>query len=127
MEIWSKILSVAIGGALGAVTRYLVSSSPLHNLFDKFPFHTFLINIVGSFLLGFLVVFLTEKIVVSEHLRIALTVGFLGAFTTFSTFELETFHLIRERQISTALFYVAASVVVGFLGVVVGIWLGRKI
>jgi fluoride exporter len=122
-----KITAVAVGGAFGAVARYLINVSPLAAMFGKFPFHTFLINISGSFLIGFLLVIFTDKFTANENLRLALTVGFLGAFTTFSTFELEIFELIRERFFSTAFLYLFLSVAVGFVGVAAGIWLAKKI
>jgi len=126
MEFFTKILSVAIGGAFGAAARYLINVSPLADLFGKFPFHTFLINIGGSFLIGFLLILFTDKFTESENMRLAVTVGFLGAFTTFSTFELEIFELIRERYLTTAFIYLFLSVLLGFIGLLAGIWLGRK-
>lgn len=126
MENLTKILVVAIGGAFGAVARYLISVSPLANIFEKFPFPTFLINIVGSFFIGFLFVMLSDKFMINENFRIAVTVGFLGAFTTFSTFELEIVSLVRERYFTTAFAYLFFSVFVGFVGVLSGIWLAKK-
>ncbi len=127
MESLTKIFVVAIGGAFGAVARYLINISPLANLFVKFPFPTFFINITGSFLIGFLLILLTDKFAVSENMRLAVIVGFLGAFTTFSTFELEIFDLVRERYFATAFVYLFLSVIVGFVGVLGGVWLARKI
>lgn len=127
MEAASKILSVAIGGSLGAVARYLINISPLASLFDKFPFPTFVINIVGSFLIGFLMIVFADKMEVSENIRMAVIVGFLGAFTTFSTFEMEIFGLMRERQLLISFLYLFLSVLLGFLGVMAGVALGRRI
>ena len=121
-----NILSVAIGGAFGAVARYLVNISPAANLFEKFPFPTFLINISGSFLIGFLMILLADKISVSENLRMAIIVGFLGAFTTFSTFEIEILGLVRERHFTTALVYLVLSVIIGFVGVIAGVETARR-
>jgi CrcB protein len=102
MEAITKILSVAAGGAAGAVARYLVNLSPLANLFEKFPFPTFFINVTGSLLIGFLFILLNDRIDVNDNLRLALIVGFLGAFTTFSTFEIELFGLAKEGSYLTA-------------------------
>lgn len=118
---------MGVGGALGAVARYLVNISPLANVSDKFPLPTFVINITGSFLIGFLFVMFTERFEVSENIRLALAVGFLGAFTTFSAFELEMFILMRDRQVFTAFAYLALSVFTGFIGVLAGVALGRRI
>jgi fluoride exporter len=126
METLTKILSIAVGGAFGAVARYLVNISPLQNYLKPFPFPTFLINIIGSFLIGFLLTIFTDKLPINENLRLAIIVGFLGAFTTFSTFELEIWSLIRENQFFTAFGYLFLSVLGGFVGVIFGVWLARK-
>ncbi len=126
METFAKILSVAVGGAFGAMARYLINISPLANLFKKFPFPTFFINISGSFLIGFLLILFTDKFSSNENLRVAVTVGFLGAFTTFSTFELEIFELVRERYFAIAFLYLSLSVLVGFVGILAGVWLAKK-
>ena len=126
MEALTKILSIAAGGALGAVARYLINVSPLQHWFGKFPFPTFFINVSGSFLIGFLLILLTDKYAPGENLRYAVLVGFLGAFTTFSTFEAEIFGLIREREFLTAFLYFFLSVTAGFIGVAAGVSLARK-
>ena len=127
MENLTKILAVGIGGAFGAMARYLINISPLSNIFQKFPFPTFTVNIIGSFLIGFLVVLFADKYTAHENLRIAVLVGFLGAFTTFSTFELEVFELVREKYFVIAAAYLFLSVLVGFIGVLGGIWLAKKV
>ncbi|CAN5390722.1 fluoride efflux transporter CrcB [soil metagenome] len=126
METLTKILSVAIGGAIGAVARYLLSLSALQEILKPFPFPTFFINITGSFLIGFLLILFTEKFQVGDNLRLAMIVGFLGAYTTFSTFELEIWVLIKENQFLTAFLYFFSSILVGFIGVTLGIWLAKK-
>lgn len=127
METAAKILSVAAGGAVGAVARYLINLSPLSVVSGKFPFPTFVINVSGSFLIGLMLILLTDRIEVSENLRLAVIVGFLGAFTTFSTFEMEIYGLLRERYTWTAVLYLVSSVAVGFVGLLAGIAVGRKI
>ena len=126
MENLAKILAVGIGGAAGAVARYLINVSPLANVFEKFPFPTFFINVTGSFLIGFLFILLFDKLAINENLRVAIIVGFLGAFTTFSTFELEIFNLIRERHFTTAFTYFFLSTFGGFGGLLSGVWLAKK-
>jgi fluoride exporter len=125
MEPFAKIAMIGVGGAFGAVARHLINISPLAGLFEKFPFPTFFINITGSFLIGFLLILLTDKIQVSEPVRLAVIVGFLGAFTTFSTFEIEIFGLMRERQLVTAFIYLFLSIFVGFAGVLAGVRAAR--
>lgn len=127
VETALKIASVAVGGAFGAVARHLINISPLATAAGKFPLPTFVINVVGSFLIGLLFVVLGERMEVSENVRLALIVGFLGAFTTFSTFEMEIFSLARERQTMMAILYLVLSVVVGFIGVSAGVALGRRL
>ena len=126
METLTKIICVAFGGAFGAVLRYLINISPLANLFEKFPFPTFFINLTGSFLIGFLLTLFAGKFEVNENMRLAVIVGFLGAFTTFSTFEFEIFELIREKYFVTAFLYLFLSVLLGFIGILSGVWLARK-
>lgn len=126
METVGKFLAVALGGSLGAIARYAVNNSFLASIFVSFPFPTFFINVTGSFLIGFLLTLTTEKIEIGENLRLFLTVGFLGAYTTFSTFEFETLQLIRERQYLMSLFYLISSVAIGFVGILAGVWLARK-
>ena len=127
MDAVLKILSVAIGGSVGAVARYLINISPLAAVFGKFPLPTFVINITGSFLIGFLMIVFADKYVVSENVRMAVIVGFLGAFTTFSTFEMEVFGLVHEREFITGFLYLFLSIFVGFVGVVAGVELGRRV
>jgi CrcB protein len=127
METLTRIFCVALGGAAGAVARYLVNLSPAAGLFEKFPFPTFFINVTGSFLIGFLLTLLAARFPAAENLRLAVIVGFLGAFTTFSTFEMEIFELGRERYFLSAFLYLFLSVAVGLAAVVSGVWLARKI
>jgi CrcB protein len=125
MEAFVKISSVAVGGALGAVARYLINISPLSTVFLNFPLPTFVINVSGSFLIGFLLILLTDRFEVSEAIRMAVIVGFLGAFTTFSTFEIEIYGLSSERAFATALLYLLLSVAGGFAAVIAGVRLAR--
>jgi len=127
VEAVLKITSVALGGAIGAVARYLINISPLAGAVGKFPLPTFLINVSGSFLIGLLMMALAGRFEANDNLRLVLIVGFLGAFTTFSTFEAEIYELILERELLTAFVYLALSVMVGFAGVLAGSAVGRRI
>ena len=126
MEMAMKIVWVAIGGACGAVARYLINISPLAGLAGKFPLPTFLINVIGCFLIGFCLIVLADKWDVTENVRLAVIVGFLGAFTTFSTFEAEIYGLMSAKDFAIAFTYMALSLLVGFAGVLAGVALGRR-
>jgi len=127
MEVMTRIAFIAVGGALGAVARYLINISPMANLFERFPFPTFFINVVGSFLLGFLLILLTDRIAIHDGLRMGIIIGFLGAFTTFSTFEAEIYGLVRERAFAASMVYMLLSVIIGFIGLLVGVWLAKRV
>ena len=120
------ILGVMIGGAFGALCRYWVNIS-VHMLFQSklfFPWATFGINSLGSFILSFL--FFANYFNLPNPWHVAIGTGFLGAFTTFSTFELETLQLIEKGQIWLASAYVLSSVLTGFLAAVLGRYLALR-
>ena len=127
METFSKYLVVAFGGALGAMGRYLITYSFISKFFAPFPFATFFINVSGSFLIGFILTLIVERQVVSDYWRLFLAVGFLGAYTTFSTLEFETLSLVRGKDFFNAVLYVFLSFVTGFAAVCAGVWLARRI
>ena len=127
MEAVLKISSVAVGGAIGAIARYLINISPLAGALGKFPLPTFLINVAGSFLIGLLMMSLAGRFEANDNLRLVLIVGFLGAFTTFSTFEAEIYTLLREREMLTGFLYLFLTVFLGFLGMAAGVELGRRL
>lgn len=126
MDAFVKISSIAVGGAFGAVARHLINISPLATVFNNFPLPTFVINVSGSFLIGFLLILLTDRFDVSEPVRMAVIVGFLGAFTTFSTFEMEIYGLSAEREYASAAAYLLISVAGGFVAVIAGVRLARS-
>lgn len=103
--------AIALGGALGALSRYWLTSVAERFNQTQFPFGTFAVNVLGSLLVGALFVILTEKIQLAEQLRPVLLIGFLGAFTTFSAFSLESVLLMQHGQFITALSYIVLSVV----------------
>jgi CrcB protein len=127
VETWTKYLAVAVGSALGGMLRYYLGGSVLSRLAGSFPLATFVINVTGSFIIGFFLTLVAERISLSQHLRLAIAVGFVGAYTTFSTFEYETARLIEERHFILALLNVVLSVIVGFVAVWGGIIAARKL
>ncbi len=121
------IIFIAAGGAIGAVLRHAVGVQLLRWLGAGFPFSALAVNVVGSFAMGVLLEIMALRLNVSPETRAFLTVGILGAFTTFSTFSLDVFVLYERGAIVSMVLYVAASVVLSVLGLVAGLQLFRAI
>jgi len=119
------VLAIAVGGALGAVSRHFVSGAISKLAGIGLPFGTFTVNIVGSLAMGILVALLAHKINISSEMRGFLTVGFLGSFTTFSTYSMETVLLFQRGDWTAAVLYSVGSLIVGVLALLLGLWLGR--
>ena len=119
------ILAIALAGAAGAVSRFWMTRTIFDWLGTSFPYATLIINISGSLLLGFFSVLFLQKIDVPEPLRFAVLVGFLGAFTTFSTFSYETLSLLEQGQQVKAIVYVSASVLICVFAAWLGVLLAR--
>lgn len=119
------LLSVATGGAVGALARYWVSGVLVSNTQFKLPYGTMLCNVLGSFLMGICFVLIMEKARISPELRPLLMVGFLGAFTTFSTFSLEAVTMLQEGHIMSAAIYILMSVVLCMVALYSGLWFTR--
>ncbi len=122
-----KYFMVGIGGFLGAIARFWLGGYVSIKMGTRFPYGTFLINCTGSFLIGFIVTLLAEKTHWSPNWRYLIPIGFIGAYTTFSTFEYETFRVIQDGELLMAFLNVVLSVIVGFLAVWMGVVAGRLI
>jgi CrcB protein len=126
MQRMRTVLAVALAGALGALARWGVGAWFGHR-FPSFPWGTMFINVTGSFILGVLFAVLVERNIGSLTLRLALMTGLLGAYTTFSTFSLETFRLVEDGATGSALANIGLSVVLGVLAVWLGLTAGRAV
>ena len=123
----TQLLAIAAGGATGALFRFWVSTG-VYNLFGRsFPFGTLAVNVLGSLVMGFLYILLLDRMTTSPELRAALLVGFLGAFTTFSTFSIETLNLIEQADFFKAGLNMLISVVACVAACWIGVLLGRQI
>lgn len=118
-------LAIALGGALGAVSRYWLSTTMERFNGSQFPLGTFSVNLFGSFLIGVLFIIFAEKLHLSAQWRPLLVIGFLGAMTTFSTFSLDALLLFQQGHYNTALFYVLSSVVLCLFAAFAGMQLTR--
>jgi CrcB protein len=123
MAIWW----VGLGGFLGANARYFLGGYIAERWGAVFPLGTFVINITGSFILGFFMAYAEERPFVAPAARLMFAVGFVGAYTTFSTFEYETMRLIQERELLLATLNIVGSVLTGALAVIAGLLLGEWI
>lgn len=120
-----QYLLIGLGGFIGANARFLVSSWAARLLGANFPYGTFLANISGSFLLGVTIAILHDRALLASPQRHFFVVGFLGAYTTFSTFAYESMQLFQNGSVLLGLLNIVGSVMVGLLAVVCGFWLGR--
>ena len=120
-----QVVAIMIGGAIGAVSRYGVSHLIYALAGRGFPYGTLVVNVLGSFLMGYLSIYLMSKVSLDPALRLAILVGFLGAFTTFSTFSMETLGLLESGLIGRALLNVALSVGASLTAVWLGVLLAR--
>jgi CrcB protein len=122
-----KLLIIGAGGFLGAIARYSAAHWIGQHWGRNFPLGTFIVNISGCFLIGLLMHLFTERFLVSPHWRLFFVVGFLGAYTTFSTFEYETGELVSDGESLVALMNVVVSVMVGFAALKLGEALAKSL
>ncbi len=122
-----KYIMVGIGGFLGAIARFWVGGYVYERMGTKFPYGTFVINVSGSFVIGLVMSILTERTHLHPNWRYLIPIGFIGAYTTFSTFEYETLAAARDGAWAVALANVVLSVAFGFVGVWLGMVAGRSV
>jgi fluoride exporter len=118
-----KYVLVLSGGGIGSLLRFLTGTAIMTRFGGTFPLGTLTINVSGSFLIGLLMTLLTERFRLDPNWRLLLVVGFLGGYTTFSSFEWETFTTVRDGSFRAGLLNIVLSVILGYLAV----WLGSSI
>ncbi|MGB0238209.1 MAG: fluoride efflux transporter CrcB [Cycloclasticus sp.] len=123
----TQLLAIAAGGSIGAVMRFIVSTGIYSWLGRGFPYGTLVVNVLGSLLMGLLYELFFLRLLVSPEVRAILLVGFLGAFTTFSTFSIETVNLIEQGDLLKAMANVFASVILCVLAAWIGLQIMRHI
>ena len=123
----TKYLMVGIGGFLGSILRFWLGGYIGNRMGTRFPYGTFIINCSGSFVIGFVVTLLAERTHWSPNWRYLIPIGFVGGYTTFSTFEYETLRAVQDGSLVIAGLNLLLSVVVGFLAVWMGVMAGQAI
>ena len=121
-----KYLLILLGGGVGSLARYVVGSAVAARFGTRFPAGTMLVNVTGCFLIGLTMTLLTERLQPHPYWRLALVVGFLGGYTTFSSFEWETYSAVREGGLWIGLGNVVGSVTLGYAAVWLGALLARR-
>tara|TARA_Y100001935_G_scaffold252463_1_gene256436 strand:- start:3092 stop:3469 length:378 start_codon:yes stop_codon:yes gene_type:complete len=122
-----QIYAIAAGGAIGALLRYWISMIIFANVGRSFPWGTLVVNIIGSFLIGFLSIFFIDKLAITSEWKNFWLIGLLGAFTTFSAFSLETVNLIERADYLSASMNVLANVFACILAAIFGIVIAKQI
>jgi CrcB protein len=122
-----EVLFVALGGAIGSAARYLVGGWFAARFGAAFPYGTFVVNVTGSFIVGLFLAYAQERVSMSPYWRLFFAVGFVGGYTTFSTYEYESVRLLQDGEMLLAAVYLIGSVVTGGVAAIAGIALGSWI
>ncbi|MCO5249279.1 MAG: fluoride efflux transporter CrcB [Chitinophagales bacterium] len=125
MAFIKSILLVGLGGGAGSIMRYIVAVIMPKSLTKSFPFQTFIVNIIGCFLIGLLVGWMERDVLVNSNLKLLFITGFCGGFTTFSTFSSESLGLMLGGNYSTSILYMFLSLLLGLIGVWAGIAISK--
>ncbi len=120
-----QLLFIGIGGFAGAIARYTISGGVNSFFGARLPYGTLVVNVLGSFLLGLVYALSVEKNIVPPALRLPLSVGFLGALTTFSTFSLETVHLVNAGNFLYSILNISINILLSIAAVIMGMYLAK--
>jgi CrcB protein len=123
----NQLIAIAAGGAIGALLRYWTSVAVHARLGAGFPYGTLAVNVIGSLLMGFLYIWLIDRMAAGPAIRAFMLIGVLGAFTTFSTFSMETLNLLESGQAGRALINVLLSVIVCISAAGIGVFAARQL
>lgn len=123
----SRYVMIAIGGAIGAIARYQIAAVIQARIPVGFPYGTFVVNVTGCLIMGFVTALLTERLVVHPNWRFLIPIGFVGAYTTFSTFELETFRAVSEGAWPVAAANIIGSCLAGYVALWAGFVIARTV
>ena len=119
----SILLSIFLGGGIGALLRFLIIEQTNRLFLSSFPFGTIVVNVLGAFLMGLVVSYFADKVNISQNIKMFLTIGFLGGFTTFSTFNLDFYQLFSNGEILASLLYLFVT----FTFTVIAFYLGLSL
>jgi CrcB protein len=125
-ELDLRYVLVLLGGGSGALARYIASLAIMTRFGGKFPLGTLVINVTGSFAIGYLMTLMTERYNLDPAWRLLLVTGFLGGYTTFSSFEWETYTAVREGAFWAGMLNVLSSLILGYVAVWFGSILARR-
>lgn len=123
----AKYIYIAVGGGLGSIARYWVGSTVAGRLGTRFPYGTFVINITACVLLGFAMTWLGKRTGVNPSWRFFVPIGFIGAYSTFSTYEWETFSTLRTGAFFMAVLYAVSSLLLGLIAIWAGAMLAEAV
>jgi len=122
-----SVLLIGLGGFVGANTRYLVCDWTIRRWGDTFPFGTLIVNVAGSFMVGLLAMLLADKFTEDPYLKKLIITGFLGAFSTFSSYMVEVLNMVTGQSHSQGWAYLAGTIVLGLVAVIIGAYVGSHI
>jgi CrcB protein len=126
-----QYLWLGMGGFVGTIARFALSELAIRRLGDSFPYGTLSVNLIGSFVIGILAILLTQPFLSHLNFRLFLVVGLMGGFTTYSSFSLDIFRLLKSGSVMTAFYYVIFTLFTGllltFLGALTGDWIVKRL